>query len=581
MSSSNNPQEQKHPVTLVSGANVSFVPRTQSSRSKAQQQTTSEPHTASENHLKRKKKKATVTDQSEEKYHEDEFDSDGSDNEVNDEQVESTSSTVTASTSQRNFDKYNININLVHHHHHQQRGTTNNSTRRKRHLRIGQHEPKSVVAKKNNNNIKITIEKKGKSTSPTTTTALAIEAAGEASDSNDEEEDDDDDSSSALAVDTYNSNSATSVASSTANTDQIQTRSSLLRAKLLIEQQQKPLNKKSTASSTASSTSSLFKKTKMMKKSDCSSNGATARPSSSSSSLALQLPVDSKQFATTTATMTPSSPDQIKQEPYEPESEGAEAETVQHLLGSFVRWSMKTKFTFLDQLLEACPWQCIKHVHNHIEPKMQRDYVSELPRELCLLMLTYVRPRDLNKLAQVNRYWREAANDSILWKSMCKAAGVNLNSSSEAGTVTSFSDLFIKSEPTVSANVAVAGPSTALAVANPLPSSSPYNYLYKTFNPYKRAYYIDYNVTKNWCSRPIPAQTSLRAHDDHVITCLKFDGDRILSGSDDNTLKVWCARTGKLLHTLAGHTVSQVLSLYNHGDGLFYRKYFSSDKFKP
>lgn len=38
----------------------------------------------------------------------------------------------------------------------------------------------------------------------------------------------------------------------------------------------------------------------------------------------------------------------------------------------------------------------------------------------------------------------------------------------------------------------------------------------------------------------------LKGHDDHVITCLQFCGNRIVSGSDDNTLKVWSAITGKV-----------------------------------
>lgn len=38
----------------------------------------------------------------------------------------------------------------------------------------------------------------------------------------------------------------------------------------------------------------------------------------------------------------------------------------------------------------------------------------------------------------------------------------------------------------------------------------------------------------------------LRGHDDHVITCLEFCGSRVVSGSDDNTLKVWSVITGKV-----------------------------------
>jgi hypothetical protein len=74
------------------------------------------------------------------------------------------------------------------------------------------------------------------------------------------------------------------------------------------------------------------------------------------------------------------------------------------------------------------------------------------------------------------------------------------------------------------------------------------------FNKFKRAYLIDYNVTCNWTTRPLPIPLQLKGHDEHVITCLKFDGHRVISGSDDTTLNVWCTHTGKQLHRLSGHT---------------------------
>lgn len=61
-------------------------------------------------------------------------------------------------------------------------------------------------------------------------------------------------------------------------------------------------------------------------------------------------------------------------------------------------------------------------------------------------------------------------------------------------------------------------------------------------------------IEMNWRSKPIPPPKMLKGHDDHVITCLQFCGNRIVSGSDDNTLKVWSATTGKCLRTLVGHT---------------------------
>ena len=47
-----------------------------------------------------------------------------------------------------------------------------------------------------------------------------------------------------------------------------------------------------------------------------------------------------------------------------------------------------------------------------------------------------------------------------------------------------------------------------------------------------------HNIEMNWRVLPVRAPRVLKGHDDHVITCLQFSGNRIVSGSDDNTLKV-------------------------------------------
>lgn len=58
----------------------------------------------------------------------------------------------------------------------------------------------------------------------------------------------------------------------------------------------------------------------------------------------------------------------------------------------------------------------------------------------------------------------------------------------------------------------------------------------------------------------------LKGHDDHVITCLQFCGNRIVSGSDDNTLKVWSAVTGEVSVPVS-REVSVALSLAPQGFG--------------
>lgn len=332
-------------------------------------------------------------------------------------------------------------------------------------------------------------------------------------------------------------------------------------------------------------------------------------------------------------------------------------------LTTFREWNSKNKLSALEHILELCEHSHIKHVHNFIEPKLQRDYISELPKELVLLLLTYVRPKDLFKLPQVSHYWHQTANDTILWKNICKRKEIDLDnlynntsmvlndftennfrktSNSETQTDknpntnpndsdSETTNPFNSNIPTIAGYISPSSPSSShsseptksiktlpiteppikntrpsrLHHHHPKPTSSsskkrkstssqtkigklpmrgiiastlpyfnntisrhtllsctalkslvktPLNTYLEKFNPYKRAYLIDYNVTRNWCARPLPKPFVLRSHDEHVITCLKFDGFRVVSGSDDCTLKVWCALTGKLLQTLVGHT---------------------------
>ena len=55
-----------------------------------------------------------------------------------------------------------------------------------------------------------------------------------------------------------------------------------------------------------------------------------------------------------------------------------------------------------------------------------------------------------------------------------------------------------------------------------------------------------HRIEMNWRTATLKSPRVLKGHDDHVITCLQFSGNTIVSGSDDNTLKVWNATTGRV-----------------------------------
>jgi F-box and WD-40 domain protein CDC4 len=76
----------------------------------------------------------------------------------------------------------------------------------------------------------------------------------------------------------------------------------------------------------------------------------------------------------------------------------------------------------------------------------------------------------------------------------------------------------------------------------------------KGLHLYKSLYRRHHLIRRNWMFEDTqPQHIAFRAHDTHVVTCLQFDTDKILTGSDDNNINVYETRTGILRAILAGH----------------------------
>uniref|UniRef100_A0A8D8PZE4 F-box/WD repeat-containing protein 7 n=1 Tax=Cacopsylla melanoneura TaxID=428564 RepID=A0A8D8PZE4_9HEMI len=202
-----------------------------------------------------------------------------------------------------------------------------------------------------------------------------------------------------------------------------------------------------------------------------------------------------------------------------PSKDNPPAEMV-HWLQQFQGWSNAERILAIGQLIESCEPTQIRHMMQLIEPQFQRDFISLLPRELALYVLTFLQAEDLLRAAQTCRSWRFLAEDNLLWREKCLEAGID----------------------------------TELPPAVNSSKKSRHKYSYSTSSPWKALFMSHRSVEMNWRTRPIKDPKVLKGHDDHVITCLQFSGSRIVSGSDDNTLKVWSATTGKCLRTLIGHT---------------------------
>ncbi|XP_058805851.1 F-box/WD repeat-containing protein 7-like [Phymastichus coffea] len=189
----------------------------------------------------------------------------------------------------------------------------------------------------------------------------------------------------------------------------------------------------------------------------------------------------------------------------------------------FQRWTNAERMLAIDELIERCEPTQVRHMMQVIEPQFQRDFISLLPKELALCVLAFLEPRDLLRAAQTCRSWRFLADDNLLWKDKCRVAGIE-----------DLKDL----------------PKRRTKSGNGMNGMANIN----SGSPWKQTYMRHHNIKMNWRTKPIRPPKVLKGHEEHVITCLQFSGNRIVSGSDDNTLKVWSAVTGKCLRTLCGHT---------------------------
>ncbi|KAK4184658.1 WD40-repeat-containing domain protein [Podospora australis] len=71
---------------------------------------------------------------------------------------------------------------------------------------------------------------------------------------------------------------------------------------------------------------------------------------------------------------------------------------------------------------------------------------------------------------------------------------------------------------------------------------------------FKSLYRRHYMIRKSWMSGKVrPGHVAFAAHPRHVITCLQFDEDKIITGSDDTLIHVYDTKTGQLRKKLEGH----------------------------
>ncbi|VDM49399.1 unnamed protein product [Toxocara canis] len=157
--------------------------------------------------------------------------------------------------------------------------------------------------------------------------------------------------------------------------------------------------------------------------------------------------------------------------------------------------------------------------------------------------MSFLSPADIARISLTCRYWRTLAEDNRLWREKCEEINVT--------------EMERPSDRRSGAWAETACTSGIEIVGYRAASSERYAFVHGC-HPHAHRHYCDMDDgPKNVClarSRPLTGSCILKGHEEHVITCLQIHGDLIVTGSDDNTLKVWSASKAICLHTLTGHT---------------------------
>lgn len=251
-------------------------------------------------------------------------------------------------------------------------------------------------------------------------------------------------------------------------------------------------------------------------------------------------------YDATCSSECPISPESLSHSEDEPIGDGSlssglsnmcQPDDLRDWLATFRDWTNTERSCALEALImsEICDIQQLRFLLSLIEPQLQRDFISLLPKELSLYVLSFLDPKDLLKAAQACRYWRVLCEDNLLWREKCKEDGLLEDHET---IVSLFRKRLAKRRKSVTvpsrgshSNGSPGSSSSSQAVSIPFTPSE-----------YKMCYLRQKSIEFNWRYGKFPSDTEpiscphlgrkgrylkevlqLKGHDDHVITCLQFN----------------------------------------------------------
>jgi F-box and WD-40 domain protein 1/11 len=210
-----------------------------------------------------------------------------------------------------------------------------------------------------------------------------------------------------------------------------------------------------------------------------------------------------------------------------------------------------------------------------------------LPDELSISILLFVDLPEILVCLRVSRHWQRIANDTLIWRGIYFRAGFGVDGHTIRQIIQHEPLMHTPKTPSTPSSPPISSLSK-LAYYLPAYSSSlrastssfgTYNSLESNLQvvrhdpvissaplllDWKNMYRARRDIEKR-LEGAEPSQISLEGHTDAVY-CVEYDGDKIVTGSRDKTIRVWTIKNGKskVKMVLTGHSASVLCLQFDH-----------------
>ncbi|GAA94184.1 uncharacterized protein L969DRAFT_372255 [Mixia osmundae IAM 14324] len=256
------------------------------------------------------------------------------------------------------------------------------------------------------------------------------------------------------------------------------------------------------------------------------------------------------------------------------------------LVERFASYPSSLQSHILYSLLQRSPIPVIQSMHAITSFALKRDFLTDLPPELAVLILCHLDIKSLSKASRVSHRWRQLINgEGKIWQRRLQDDDLWVGGDSEANEAKSlelgerlsdqekFYQLWINGEwdehydreaaaiPTAGKIEAVRRPVRARSAdredaredrATAQEELRKDLLISKHGHPFKLVYQERVLRKRRWASVQ-PHRVVFPGESNAVVTCLQFDSDKIVSASDEHAINIFHTKTGALIKKLEGH----------------------------